>query len=343
MFSKIFLNKENLLSNLTFLKNNTDGKICAMVKANAYGHGARQIVGILEQEIDFFGVSNQSEAEEIRDITNKDIIVFGACEDYEKAIKDDVSFAVFSYLQVKKIVCLSKKAKCLPKMHLCLNTGMNRYGIKTFDELKRIIAFLQKQNIELAGIYTHFSSLCCDKDYTDKQNKKFKDFLKLLPKNWTTIKHVGGGQTIFKNIHADMNRVGIELYGYGNENVKPILSIESQIVDKQNIKKGEHIGYLCGFTAQKDMTIATIPLGYGDGFCRKLSNKIEVIVNGKKTLGCGNICMDAMMVDVSGITCKIGDKVKMFDDAKKFAYIAGTSEYEILTNFSKFRGEREII
>ena len=343
MFSKIFLNKKNLLSNLHFLQGKTDGKICAMVKANAYGHGAKEVVSILEKEIDFFGVSNQIEAEEIRKITSKDIIVFGICEDYKKAIINDISFAVFSFLHAKKIVELSKRIKSLPKMHLCLNTGMNRYGIKSFKEFEKTINFLKKHNIELAGIYTHFSSLSCDEDYTKNQKEKFEKLLKVIPKNWKTIKHVGGGQTIFKNIHADMNRVGIELYGYGNENLKPILSIESQIVDIQHVKKGEHIGYLCGFTAQKDMTVATIPLGYGDGFCRKLSNKIEVTVNGQKAHGCGNICMDAMMIDVSGITCQIGDKVTMFDDAKIFAKIVDTSEYEILTNFSKFRGLREII
>ena len=169
-------------------------------------------------------------------------------------------------------------------------------------------------------------SLTTDKDYTERQKKLFYEFCSLIPKEWNTIKHVGGGGTIFSDIKADMYRVGLEIYGYGNEFVKPVLSIHSQIVDLQKVKAGEHVGYLCGFTANNDMTIATIPLGYGDGLPRKLSNKLKIDVRKKKAFSVGNICMDAFMVDVSLIKCKKGDDVVIMDNASIVAKILDTTE-----------------
>lgn len=342
MFSNIILNKENILNNFHTLKKQVNRKICVMVKANAYGHGAKEIVKLLDNYTDFFGVSNQNEADEIRGLTNAGVVVFGSCEDYQKCIEKDISFILLSYRHAKEMIVLAKKLSKKPKMHLCINTGMNRYGVRDKNEFLRIIQLLKKHDLTLEGVYTHFSSLTTDKDYTERQKKLFYEYVKLLPKEWDTIKHVGGGGTIFSDIKADMYRVGLEVYGYGNKLVKPVLSVESEIVDIQKVKAGEHVGYLCGFTAKNDMTVATIPLGYGDGFPRKLYNKLEVIIKGKKVLSAGNICMDAFMVDISHIKCKIGDKVTIMNCATDISKILETTEYEVLTNLSKFRGGRKI-
>lgn len=343
MFSKIFLYRQTLINNIKILKQQANGKICAMVKANAYGHGVKEVVSILKDEVDFFGVSNQTEAEHVREICKSEVIVFGACEDYEKCIENDISFAVFSYEQVKNMINLSKKIGKDAKMHLCLNTGMNRYGVKSVKEFVKIVRFLKRQKQNLEGVYTHFSSLSCDEKYTKRQEELLGEFLTFLPSDWKSVVHVGGGLTIKQNIKADMHRVGLEIYGYGNESVKPILRVESEIVDINEVEKGEHVGYMCSYTATKKMTVATIPLGYGDGLPRGLSNKIEFQINGQKSRSVGNICMDALMVDVTDIKCKIGDKVEILNNAQVFAEILKTSEYEVLTNFSKFRGERIII
>ncbi len=340
MFSNIFLNKENLLNNFKFLKTTVNSKICVMVKANAYGHGAKEIVKMLDGSADYFGVSNQTEAKEIRAITKAGVVVFGGCEDYQYCIENDISFILLSFRHAKEMINLAKKMSKKPKMHLCINTGMNRYGVREKNEFIRIIQLLKKHELPLEGVYTHFSSLTTDKDYTERQKKLFYEFCSLIPKEWNTIKHVGGGGTIFSDIKADMYRVGLEIYGYGNEFVKPVLSIHSQIVDLQKVKAGEHVGYLCGFTANNDMTIATIPLGYGDGLPRKLSNKLKIDVRKKKAFSVGNICMDAFMVDVSLIKCKKGDDVVIMDNASIVAKILDTTEYEVLTNLSKFRGNR---
>lgn len=342
MFSNIFLNKSNLIHNINTLEKIAGGNICVMVKANAYGHGVKEIVQMLNGRVGYFGVSNQTEAEEIRDITDAHVIVFGACEDYEACIKNNISFALLSYEHAKIMVKLYKKIHIMPRMHFCVNTGMNRYGVRDKEEFLKIIELLTKNNIILEGLYTHFSSLSTDKDYTERQYSLFQDFVNLLP-TYETIVHVGGGMTIFKDFKADLHRIGLEVYGYGNELVKPVLTIESQIVDIQKVKKGEHVGYLCGFTAQNDMTVATIPLGYGDGLPRKLSNKLSVKIKGKYAKSTGNICMDAFMVDITDIKCKIGDKVIILENASTLAPLIESTEYEVLTNLSKFRGNRKII
>ena len=340
MFSKILLNKENLLLNCEQLKKKAGGNLCVMVKANAYGHGDMEIVKMLDGKVDYFGVSNQTEALNLRKATKAHIIVFGACEDYRKCIEENISFIILSLEHLKEIIALYKELFIMPRMHLCINTGMNRYGVKDKREFEKIIKLLVKNQMQLEGIYTHFSSVGSDKDYTTRQKQNLDEFLALVPKEWNTIKHIGGGGTIFLGYKADMYRVGLKIYGYGNDFVKPVLSIESEIVDLQKVKKGEHIGYLCGYTASKNMTVATIPLGYGDGLTRKLSNKFSVEINGKIAQSVGNICMDAFMVDVSNIKCKKGDKVNIFNNASEFAKVLGTTEYEVLTNFSKFRGDR---
>lgn len=341
MFSKIILNKSNLYSNIDFLKSSAKGKLCAMVKANAYGHGAKEIVKLLEGRVEYFGVSSQAEAEQLRQFTNSKIIVFGACEDYQTCINKDIAFALLSYKDAKEIARISKKTKKKPHMHLCINSGMNRYGIKTIQDFLKVQGLFKKNNLKLEGIYTHLSSLTTDKEYSQKQFSKFQEFANLIPDK-DVVTHIGGGNSIFSQFSADMYRVGLEIYGYGNSNVKPVLKIESQIVDIQEVEKGEHVGYLCSYTASKNMKVATIPLGYGDGLPRKLSNQFQVKIKGKNAENVGNICMDAFMVDVTNIKCKIGDKVLILDDASVLSQKIESTEYEVLTNLSKFRGERII-
>ena len=340
MFSKILISRRKLLNNVDYLSSLTSSKICAMVKANAYGHGIKEMVEIIDKKVDYFGVSNENEALEIRQISDSGIIVFGACQDYEVLIKKHISFAIFSYFDAKKVINLAKKTKLLPKIHVCINSGMNRYGVKTIEEFEKIIEIMRKNNIKLEGLYTHFSSLTTDNYYTKKQHERFLEFASLLPKEWKTIKHIGGGNSLYTDMSADMYRVGLQLYGYGNEQVEPVMKVQSQIVDLQEVEKGEHVGYLCSYTATKNITVATVPLGYADGFPRKLSNNFNININGKEAKSVGNICMDAMMFDVSDISCKVGDKVCVFDNATKFAKMLNTSEYEVLTNLSHLRGKR---
>ncbi len=342
MFSKIILNKQNLLENVQYLKERAGAELCVMVKANAYGHGAREITEMLGDKVQYLGVSNEYEAFDLREMTDRKIIVFGRCEDYNTCTQQDIEFALFSLKHAKEIIAKTKDLKKKPLMHLCINSGMNRYGIREIKEFKKVISLLHKKSIPLAGIYTHFSSLTTDEEYTKKQYQIFQEYSSLIPKDWQTIQHLGGGKSIFGEFSADMFRVGFEVYGYGDEMLNPILSVHSKIVDIQSVKKGEHIGYLCGYTAKDDMKVATIPLGYGDGLPRKLSNKMFVKVNGQQAKSVGNICMDAFMIDISQIKCNVGDEVVIFENASSLSPLIESTEYEVLTNLCKFRGLREI-
>ena len=160
MLSKKIINSKNLIDNITYIKQQAfDKKVCVMVKADAYGHGMKEITELLKDEVEFFGVSNQEEALELRkyNCTSR-VIVFGACEDYKICMQQDIDFALFSYPQLKEVINIAKKNHLIPKLHLNINTGMNRFGIQTKKEMNKIISLLQKNDMMLEGIYTHFSS-----------------------------------------------------------------------------------------------------------------------------------------------------------------------------------------
>lgn len=343
MLSKIILKKDNLISNIEYVKSQKEGKFCFMVKANAYGHGLREIVEMGQDYVDYFGVSNQKEAEIVRSISDKPIIVFGRCDDYFSCMANKIEFALFSLEQAKEVVKIYRNSGVKPLMHLCVNSGMNRYGVKDDAKVKKIVSFLKKSGLALAGVYTHFSSLTTDEQYTLKQWEKFQRLIEYIPKEWNVLSHIGGGGTIYRDFASDMFRVGLFCYGYGDENLKPVMQVKSQIVDIIKVKKGEHIGYLCGFTAEKDMLVGVVPLGYGDGLPRKLSNNFSVEIKGSKVQEVGNVCMDAFMVDLSHIKCNVGDEVVVLRNASVLTELLQTTEYEVLTNFSKFRGDRGVI
>ena len=344
MISKKIILSRNFLDNLAYIKEQAyDKKVCLMVKADGYGHGMTEIVELASGKVDCFGVSNQEEALSFRNISKSErVIVFGVCEDYVLCAKENIEVALFSYDQLKKILKSCKKAGVKPKFHLNINTGMNRFGIQSKKEFFKIISRLVKENLTLTGIYTHFSSLTTDEEYSQKQKMIFEDYANALPYDWDSCVHVGGGGSLFTDVECDMIRVGMLAYGYGNEHVKPVMAIQSEIADMQYVTKGEHVGYLCGYTAKEDMVVATIPLGYADGLPRLLSNKFEVKIAGRKARSTGNICMDTFMVDVSHIPINVGEKVVVMEDASVLAQICQTTPYEICTNFVKFRGESVI-
>ncbi len=342
MMSKIILDNNNLQNNLNFVKEQSNNaKICAMVKANAYGHGLKEIVGLLNGKIDAFGIVNIEEALTIREVdSSTPVILFGKCDDIEKALQNNISLTIISIENLENILKIAKKLQILPKLHLNINSGMNRFGIKSKKDFKKVISILNKNHLQLDGIFTHFSSLTTDEDYTLKQKESFDSFISMLPKKWNPIIHVGGGHSVLTFEGYQMYRVGMFLYGYGDENLRPVLSVKSKIVDIQEVVKGEHIGYMSAFTAEKNMKVASIPLGYDDGVKRGLSNKFHVKINGNSCKNVGNICMDCFMVDISNVKAKIGDEVEIMTNALEWAEILNTSEYEVLTNFNGFRGER---
>lgn len=344
MFSKIIIKEKNLSDNLNYIKSlNKSAKICAVVKANAYGHGIKEIVSLLKNKVYSFGVANIEEALAVRS-QDKDtmVIIFGECEDVESALLNDISLSIISIKSLKNIIKIAKKLKILPKLHLNINSGMNRYGIQTKADFYKVLDLLQKNNFKLEGIFTHLSSLTTDSNYTNKQVEIFKNFVSLLPCDFNPIVHIGGGKSMHEISGFDMYRVGLYLYGYGDENLKPVMEVKSKIIHTLNVKKGAKIGYMSAFSAAKDMKIGVIPIGYFDGLKRSLSNKLEIYAKNKKLKNVGNICMDCFMVDLTDTNIELNDEVTVMKNASEIAKIANTSEYEILTNFNSFRGKRII-
>ena len=333
ILSKFIINKKKLLENV---KEINHSQICAMVKADAYGHGLEQIVSILKSKVAFFGVANMFEALRVRKESSlSKILIVGRCQDFEEAAKNGISLTVENkndLLELQKFMTNSVFEKI--NIHLKINTGMNRLGIATETELQDCIKIIMHSNkISLEGVFTHFSTLDCDQVFFRKQFAKFKRMTKQIPPLLNPILHIGGGAVLSQLTPEEhrkyMVRVGLILYTFPHQ----VLSIESEIIKLHDLKPGAKVGYSNGYVCPKAKKIAVIPLGYADGVNRKLgqSGKVKVKIKGKRASMVGNVCMDMFFVDVSEINCCIGDKVEVFFNADLWAKFAGTTTYEILT------------
>lgn len=326
------LSKNSLLYNANFFKSYAS-KICAVVKADAYGHGVIEVVKILINSVDFFGVANEKEAMEIfKYFPKAKIIILGKSDNFSNL--DKFYLTATSLEDVKLAIKLQKTEHCFIK----LTVGMNRYGIDCKDsnalnKLKELI-----KNHTFAGFSVHFSAT--DSNYITKN--EYQLFLKakaFLQKSFPVC--FGGSGA--KNLPCDILRVGIGIYGYGNINLKKVMKIESSVLQVRTLEKGECAGYNACFKAKRKTVLAIVGVGYADGFSRSKSKKLNVFINGKQFPIVGNVCMDACFVDVTGGIVKEGDKVVMFHDAEIFAKVYKEIDYEILTRFIKFRGETRIV
>ena len=346
---EIVVSKDALLNNVWEVRRVLGNKkICIMVKANAYGHGIERIYNLMHNYVDFFGVSNVNEAEQLYNLNkNLKILIVGKTKNFKSCAEHGFSFVVegrkhFENL-LKFLEANSNYSGCI-KIHLKVNCGMNRLGISSPKEFKKIYLKALELGIFVEGVAAHFSTADSDSKIFDKQNKKLNEFISQIPKRQNPIISVGGSGIVFqkllgKQINFNMARLGLVLYGYGSKqlNLKPALSVVSHLIKVYRVSKGEYVGYGKGFLAQKDMKIGIVPLGYGDGISRGLSNKFYVWIGKKRAKSVGYICMDMFFVDLTGIDAREGDEVVVFKDAKKWAQILSTIEYEILTNLALIR------
>ena len=302
-------------------------RIIAVVKANAYGHGIIKMAeSALEFGADSLAVARGTEAVQLRknDIYSP-ILVFGYTTDDEidALIFNNITFTVFDYEMARKINDHALKLNRQAIAHIKIDTGMSRLGfvskIETLDKIKKI---KELPNLLLEGVYTHFADADnYDKHYTLQQLAQFKNFLKLLEDNNINIpiKHAANSAATIDHpdAHFDAVRPGIALYGlypseYINKNtvkLKPVMKLKVEVAQVKTIPKGTKVGYGCRFTATEDIKIATLPIGYADGFTRMLKNG-EVLVNGYRAPVIGTICMDQCMINVNKIpNVKAGDEV----------------------------------
>lgn len=342
-------------------------KLMPVIKADGYGHGALTMALETLPYADYFAVAIIEEALELRkNGISTPILLLGHTwqEYYEDAIKNDITLTVLRKEDAEEIskiaVSLGKKAK----IHIAIDTGMSRIGFFPNEESADTIFNISKlDNIFLEGIFTHFSTADeADTAFTKEQLSRFMMFKKLLEERGVDISiyHTSNSAAIMQHGDCtfDMVRPGIILYGlYPSDEVEkatldltPVMELHSHISYIKTVKKGDSISYGRTFTAQHDMKIATIPVGYADGYPRLLSNKGRVIINGCYAPITGRICMDQFMVDVSHIeNVKVGDKVilmgrdgELFISADEIAGYAQTINYEIVCGIGK-RVPREVI
>lgn len=316
--NKIYIHKTTLIENYQSLANHNAGiKIAPVLKSNAYGHGITQIAQIIDQlNPPLICVDSLPEANILRRIGIKsEILIMGAVATESLNKKVSFHFTVINKEMLNVLLRFQKNAK----LHLFIDTGMNREGIK-MDELENIVAIIKEGNVELVGIMTHLS-LADDKHHplTKKQIETFQKAKKIILKAGLHPKwfHIGGSDAlewISPNI-VNMVRTGRLLFGVQSNklnDINPVLELESTIVQIKQIKKGESIGYSATYTAQKDTTIALLPIGYNDGVDRRLSNKGSVLINGEACPIIGLISMNMTVIDISNMKANIGQKVTIF-------------------------------
>ena len=342
---------KHIINNILEFKKYTDAKICAIVKADAYGHGIEGVVQSVKGYVDFFGVADECEALKVREITNKPILILNMAlkQNLEMLIKNQISLSVSSLKYLKTIINVAKKLKIKAKVHIKINTGMNRLGFSNIGSFKKALKCLKNEEfVVFEGIYTHFFD-STNKTVTEVQYNEFCKYVDEAKTNFNPIIHASASNAVLmdKKYQFDMVRLGISMYGYSELDVAkftPALSLTSKITNIIKVKKGQTVGYGGNYTAQSNIKVACVALGYADGLLRANSNNGKVIVNKKYAQIVGNICMDLFMIDVTNINCRVGDTVVIIGKqgdleitAQDIAKNTNTICYEVLTNLKRDR------
>ncbi len=326
-----------------------DKQVMPIIKANGYGTHINRCLELVE-EFDIVGVACVSEAIDLRNIGYKgEIFVLNQpyMEDIENIIKYNVIVGVSDINFVRGLARTNK----LVKVHIELETGMNRTGVLSKYLESFIDDIVKYPTVYVEGVYTHFSSADSDMEYTNKQIDTFNKGVELIKSKIDTIKYVhssaSNGLLNFNVDICNMVRAGIIMYGYPSSDttlekidIKPIAKLKSKINYIKVIDKDESVSYGRRFTSDKRMTVATVGIGYADGVRRSLSNKGFVVIRGVKCPIIGSVCMDSFMVDVSGVKdISVGDDVYIWDNKlitlEDIALIYDTINYEVLSGIGE--------
>lgn len=340
-----------LLYNLNYfkqkVKNNT--KILAVVKAAGYGSDGVKIARFLKNKVDYFGVAYTDEGIALRNagIQNPILVLHPQVQNLATLIGHDLEPNLYNFKILESFVTLSKEQalKNYP-VHIKFNTGLNRLGFSNKEIATVVTKIKASKNIQIVSVFSHLAASedINEIDFSKKQIELFSSITEEICKHLTykPMLHMlnTSGVINYPEAQFDMVRLGIGLYGFGNDeqetlmlkNTHNLTSIISQI---HTIQPEETVGYNRAFKANTISKIATIPIGHADGISRKLGNgKGHVLINNQKAWMVGNICMDMIMVDVTKITCVEGDEVILYNNQKMIEDIANfckTIPYEILT------------
>lgn len=315
-----------------------DKTVIPVVKANAYGHGSIEVTNYLyERGVNYFAVSLLEEALELREhFKDIEILVMGIVskEDFHVAIKHNITLTIANFDQLEDI-----KLEGILKVHIKVDTGMNRLGFKTDKDIVIACEKLCKNNsIYVEGIYTHFSTADGDYTYYTKQLNRFKVILSLLDTTFEMVHISNSSSSIKYEKDYDFTthtRLGISLYGLTLDEdmdfLKNTYMLKTKISAIKKLRAFEKLGYGATYTAHQDETIAVLPLGYADGFIRA-NNPGDVEINGKRYPIIGRICMDQMFIKIDDSITK-GNDVILFGNEISIDEVAerlNTINYEII-------------
>ena len=321
-------------------------KITCVVKADAYGHGARKIAETLA-DCENFAVATVDEAIELRNVAadNAEILILGKVEenDFAECVSRNISLSVDSYKELNSLNELCFKMHKRVNVHIALNTGMNRIGYSYRKSPYKLINYAYSlPHVNVSGVFTHiYDCGSCD---AEEQRKRFDEALKSCKLSENTFRHVAAtGKLTDKNFRYDMVRLGIGLYGYGLDFVIPAMSVKCRVVAVNQLIAGDTVGYGGLFKAKKPLLCATLSIGYADGVPRNYHG--DVLISGKRRKIVGSICMD-MCFAIVGKEVNVGDEAvllgrqgKEMITAEEIADRCKTISYEILTGFKRMKTE----
>jgi alanine racemase len=368
--SWIEISKKALINNIdiTRARVRPGVKIMAVVKANAYGHGLIETASIAAANgVDFFGVNCLDEALRLRAAKIKTpVLVLGytPLSRLKDAVNHDISLTVYNAESINRLQETAAKYKKNAKVHIKVETGLNRQGVEPENLRDFLLRVKSKKNIEVEGVSTHYANIedTTEHTYAKKQVDNFKEACELFNREGIAVKYRHTACTaaaiLFDEVHFEMIRLGIGLYGLwpsketkisayerkiSEFNLMPVMKWKSIIAQVKTVEANSCIGYGCSDFVTQNSKIAVIPTGYYDGYDRKLSNSGYVIVKGRRAPVLGRICMNMFIVDITnieGVECE--DEVLLLgsdgDDsisAETLASKIGTINYEVVTRINE--------
>lgn len=325
-----------------------DVKILALLKANAYGHGALELGRYAQEQklCQFFGTASVEEGMALREGgVTLPVLVLGSLypfEAFEYAIKYDLSVAIASMDAARAVKLIARKMGKKARCHVKQDSGMGRIGTRRGGVMHIIHELENDEFIELEGLFTHLSSVETDPAFTEEQIGYFRDTMTNVRLHKIPVKicHMAASPAIVRrpDCYEGMVRAGHASFGLA-DGFEPVLSLKSRIVFAKEVAQGASISYNRSFIAPTAMKVATIPVGYGDGYLRALSGKAEVLINGRRCKILGNITMDMCMADITSVPdARVGSEAVLIGrqgaqeiPARELAQKAGTIDYEITT------------
>ena len=354
---------DNLSHNYSLIRKavGPDVKIMAVVKADAYGHGAVQAAKVLASAgADMFGVASVEEGRQLREAGIQDDILILGYSQPEWADRIVERGFIQTVYHLNLAAALDREAARLNKtcrVHVKIDTGMSRIGIMPEKAVHFIREVASMKNLELHGVFTHFACAdVLDNNVSEEQLERFNELLAVMTEQGLDVPcvHASNSAAVLRypNSHYDMVRPGILLYGlypapgmreaYG-EDFRPVMSIKTSIVEIKTVPSGTRVSYGGTFAAPRATRVATMPAGYADGFSRRLSNRGHVLVQGQRAPIIGTVCMDFMMADVTDIPhVNVNDEVvivgRQGNEEITFDEVAahiGTINYEVVSLIGK--------